>query len=50
MMFMKQFCVSVALETGHDVLFQDLDITWLHDPRKDEPLTPRQRCGHALFE
>eukprot|EP00037_Helgoeca_nana_P005183 m.49825 g.49825 ORF g.49825 m.49825 type:complete len:620 (+) comp16205_c1_seq1:255-2114(+) len=31
-MNMKQFCVYVTLLTGHDVLFQDVDVFWLQDP------------------
>lgn len=48
MMFMKQFCVSVALETGHDVLFQDLDITWLHDPLPG--LKAKRTIYHGQFQ
>lgn len=31
-MNMKQFCVYITLLTGHDVLFQDVDVFWLKDP------------------
>mmetsp|Transcript_22359 Transcript_22359/g.67215 ORF Transcript_22359/g.67215 Transcript_22359/m.67215 type:complete len:669 (+) Transcript_22359:144-2150(+) len=35
MMIMKQVAVSLSLESGYDVLFQDIDITWLKDPRPE---------------
>lgn len=35
MMFMKQFSVHLALELKRDVLFQDLDVTWLKNPMED---------------
>ena len=34
-MFMKQFSVHLTLELGRDVLFQDLDVTWLKNPIED---------------
>eukprot|EP00038_Savillea_parva_P001016 m.100773 g.100773 ORF g.100773 m.100773 type:complete len:656 (+) comp10360_c0_seq2:277-2244(+) len=32
MMLLKQIAVSLALESGYDVLFQDIDITWTKNP------------------
>eukprot|EP00040_Diaphanoeca_grandis_P022364 m.119941 g.119941 ORF g.119941 m.119941 type:complete len:555 (+) comp28776_c0_seq1:380-2044(+) len=32
MMMMKQYSVMLTLETGFDVLFQDVDFTWLTNP------------------
>lgn len=35
MMILKQVAVALSLESGYDVLFQDIDITWLKDPRPE---------------
>lgn len=32
MMVLKQASVSLALETGFDIVFQDVDVTWVQDP------------------
>ena len=46
--FMKMFSVAVALETGHDVLFQDLDVTWLSNPMAE--LQAKRDFFHAQFQ
>eukprot|EP00040_Diaphanoeca_grandis_P029663 m.174111 g.174111 ORF g.174111 m.174111 type:complete len:530 (-) comp31753_c0_seq1:392-1981(-) len=48
MMFMKQYSVQLALETGYDVLFQDVDVTWLSNPIPD--LQARSQHFHVQFQ
>eukprot|EP00040_Diaphanoeca_grandis_P019412 m.102551 g.102551 ORF g.102551 m.102551 type:complete len:565 (+) comp27411_c0_seq3:198-1892(+) len=35
MMLLKQLSVHLTLDTGYDVLFQDVDITWLSNPTEN---------------
>eukprot|EP00040_Diaphanoeca_grandis_P022039 m.117931 g.117931 ORF g.117931 m.117931 type:complete len:589 (+) comp28618_c0_seq1:253-2019(+) len=48
MMYLKQFSVGVALETGRDVVFQDLDLTWLSNPIP--MLQDQSKFYHAQFQ
>eukprot|EP00040_Diaphanoeca_grandis_P044064 m.11158 g.11158 ORF g.11158 m.11158 type:complete len:582 (-) comp8687_c0_seq1:212-1957(-) len=48
MMILKQLSVHLALDTGFDVLFQDVDVTWLTDPTSD--LLNQSRFFDVLFQ
>lgn len=48
MMMLKQFSVQVAMGAGRDVLFQDVDVTWIEDPIPE--LLEGANYHHAQFQ
>lgn len=48
MMMLKQFSVQVALWAGWDVVFQDVDVTWVANPIPD--LVKGAQYHHAQFQ